>query len=332
MAADLVLSIRDLVVEYPSAEGRWHPVVDGVSIEVGRGERVGLVGESGSGKSVAALAALGLAVQPGRIRDGRITVAGVDLATASEARLRRVRGSEIGFIFQESSAALNPVLTVGYQIAEAVCAHREVTGLEARAVARQLLHDVALEGAADILSAAPHQLSGGQLQRVMIALALAGQPRLLIADEPTTALDLATQAQILELLHRLTAADTALLLISHDLAVVAGMVDRVLVLYAGQVVEEAPTGDLYQRPLHPYTRLLLDVLHGRSTGAPSGSAPSPVPADSGCRFAPRCRLAEPGCRTRAPELTEIEGGRKIRCPIVNRGLEDDGRPSGADDG
>jgi ABC-type dipeptide/oligopeptide/nickel transport system ATPase component len=263
VADDPILSLSELRVEFPTPEGGWRAVVDGVSLEVAAGERVALVGESGSGKSATALAALGLVMPPGRIRSGRITVAGTDLATASHAQLRHVRGGEIGLIFQEVSAALNPVLTAGNQIAETVRAHREATALEARAVARQMLDELGLEKPSEILAAAPHQLSGGQLQRVMIAIALAGEPRLLIADEPTTALDPKTQTQILDLLRHVTACGTALLLISHDLAVVAELVDRIAVIHDGRIVESAPTNELFSNPQHPQTQRLVDALQVR---------------------------------------------------------------------
>jgi ABC-type glutathione transport system ATPase component len=270
MADEPVLSVAGLRVEYPDADGRWIPVVDGLSIEVGAGDRVGLVGRSGSGKSAAALATLGLTLPPGRITGGRVVVSGVDLAAASSEELCRVRGGEIGLVFQEVSAALNPVLSIGAQIAETVRAHREATRLEARAVARQLLEDLDVDDPAQTLAAAPHQLSGGQLQRVMMAIALAGQPKLLIADEPTTALDLATRSRILELLGRLTADGIALLLISHDLGVVAEMVDRIAVMDRGRIVEEGPIGEVIDRPEHQETRRLLAGFEVRKTGAGRG--------------------------------------------------------------
>ncbi len=319
-----LLTITDLVVEYPDSRGDFRPVVDGLSLSVGRGERVGVVGESGSGKSVAALAALWMVVNPGRISAGNVTVGRIDLAEASEAQLRKVRGGEIGLVFQEASAAINPVLTVGFQITETVSTHQDLSGLEAEAEARRLLDEVALDREGDLFRAYPHQLSGGQLQRVMIALALAGKPRLLIADEPTTALDLATQAQILTLLRRLTSDGTALLLISHDLAVVAGLVERVVVVYAGQVVEDAPSERLFERPLHPYTNQLLARVSPRVFAAaanPQTSTARPVVdplAGKGCGFASRCPLAEPSCGEATPPLQSAGDGSEVRCPVVLR--------------
>jgi oligopeptide/dipeptide ABC transporter ATP-binding protein len=322
MAAE-ILSITELVVEYPDSTGRWRPVVDGLSLAVRRGERVGVVGESGSGKSVAALAVLGLVVEPGRITGGAVTVGRIDVGSASEQQLRKIRGGTVGLVFQEPSAAANPVLTVGFQIAEAVRAHRDCTRLEAEAEARSLLDEVALDREGDLFRAYPHQLSGGQLQRAMIAIALAGRPRLLIADEPTTALDLTTQAQILALLRRLTSDGTSLLLISHDLAVVAGLVDRVVVVHAGREVEVAPADRIFRRPLHPYTRKLLDA--GGGDGATPGTAErTPIGTGSACSYVSSCPLAEPSCQTEVPPMQPIDDGAAVRCPVVRRSEPESG--------
>jgi len=237
------------------------PVVRGVSFAVGRGEIVGLVGESGSGKTLTALAILRLVPPLGRIRAGRVLLGGEDLLALPERELRRVRGARIGLVFQEPGAALDPVYTVGFQIAEALRAHRRLSRRAARAEAADLLERVAMPDPGRRLGDYPHQLSGGQRQRVMIAIALAGAPELLIADEPTTALDVTIQAQILELLERLRAElGLSVLLITHDLAVVAETCDRALVMSAGELVEEAPMADLFARPAHPYTRALLSFL------------------------------------------------------------------------
>ena len=316
MAPDAVLEIHDLAVEFPAADGGWRPVLRGVSLAIGAGERVALVGESGSGKSVVALAALGLVAAPGRITAGRVRVAGLDLATATPDQLRRIRGGIIGLVFQEPAGAFNPVYTIGFQIAEAVRAHHRVSRTEARAIARRLLETTALAGSAGAWLSYPHQLSGGQVQRAMIALALAGEPALLIADEPTTALDLETQARILELLRRLSAEGRALLLISHDLAVVAGLVDRVVVLFAGEVVEVAPAAALFARPLHPYSRWLLEVARDVGGGRPPAGAGSGAPPTAGCRFAHRCAMVQTTCHDRQPPLEPIGAERVVRCPVV----------------
>jgi ABC-type dipeptide/oligopeptide/nickel transport system ATPase component len=267
-----LLDVRDLEVSFPLREGGWTSVVRGVSLAVGRGEVVGLVGESGSGKSMTALAVLGLVPPPGRVTAGSALLAGpdgeggpADLLRLDERALRRVRGGRIAMVFQEPAAAFNPVYTIGFQIAEAVRAqprdHGRVSRREARAEAARLLERVAVPDARRRLDSYPHQLSGGQRQRAMIAMALAGRPDLLLADEPTTALDVTLQAQILELLEELRRdLGLAVLLITHDLGVVAEACDRVVVMNAGRVVEAAGVEELFRAPAHPYTRELLAAL------------------------------------------------------------------------
>jgi oligopeptide/dipeptide ABC transporter ATP-binding protein len=321
MATEHRLDVRWLRVGFPEANGGWRTVVDGLSLQVGDGERVGLVGESGSGKSITALACLGLVPEPGRITDGTVIVAGRDIASLPPPELRRIRGGELGLVLQEATAALNPVYTVGYQIAETVAAHREIDRSRARAEALELLAEAALDSAGEIARSYPHELSGGQAQRVMLALALAGGPRCLIADEPTSALDLATQARVLELLDRLADAHgLGLLLISHDLVVVEGVVDRVAVMYAGRIVEEAPTADLFTEPLHPYTRLLLASAPGRRRRAVAAKWNAPrqasSPVEIGCRFHTRCPMAIDACRIEEPALVDLGSGRRLRCPVV----------------
>ncbi len=314
LTAPDVLSTTDLVVSFP--HGRvWRPVVDRVSLRVRPGERVGLVGESGSGKSVTALSALGLVPPPGAIRGGRIEVAGRDLASLGKEALRRVRGGTVGMVFQEPSSALNPVFSVGFQLAETIRAHRGTSRSSARAESAELLAAVGLEPPVAHLRAYPHQLSGGQQQRVMLALALAGDPDILVADEPTTALDLTTQAQILDLLLATVAyRGMALLLITHDLAVVAATVTRVLVMYAGEVVEEAPATELFSAPRHPYTRALLAAARRDRPEAPPGDLPAPGAWPAGCRFEARCPEARPECRRGHPELLSSGSDRRVRCP------------------
>jgi ABC-type dipeptide/oligopeptide/nickel transport system ATPase component len=267
--ADPLLEIRDLEVAFPARGGGWLPVVRGVSLAVGRGEIVGLVGESGSGKTLTALAVLGLVPPPGRVTAGGIRLSGrlaedggaVDLLALSPEALRRVRGGRIAMVFQEPATAFNPAYSIGFQIAEAVRAHRRVSRGEARQEAARLLDRVAFPEARRRLDDYPHQLSGGQRQRAMIAMALAGRPDLLLADEPTTALDVTLQAQILELLDELRRdLGFAVLLITHDLGVVAETCDRVVVMRDGRVVETAGVEELFQSPADPYTRELLASL------------------------------------------------------------------------
>jgi len=274
-----LLDVRDLEVSFPVRGGGWTPVVSGVSLAVGRGEVVGLVGESGSGKSMTALAVLGLVPPPGRVTAGRVLLDGpgdgepADLLKLDERELRRVRGGRVAMVFQEPATALNPVYTIGFQIAEAVRAHGGVSRREARAEAARLLERVAVADAPRRLDSYPHQLSGGQRQRAMIAMALAGRPDLLLADEPTTALDVTLQAQILELLDELRRdLGLAVLLITHDLGVVAETCDRVVVMSAGRVVETAGVEELFRAPAHPYTRELLAALPRL---APAAAAPGP---------------------------------------------------------
>jgi peptide/nickel transport system ATP-binding protein len=268
-ATPALLEVRDLEIAFPAGHG-WSPVVRGAAFEVGRGEVVGLVGESGSGKTLTALALLGLVPPPGRVTAGSARLqpaaegdpaGAVDLLRLDPRGLRAVRGGRIGLVFQEPATAFNPVYSLGFQIAEAVRAHRRVSRREAREEAARLLDRVALADARRRLDDYPHQLSGGQRQRAMIAMALAGGPDLLLADEPTTALDVTLQAQILELLDELRRGlGLAVLLITHDLGVVAEACDRVVVMHAGRVVETAAVGELFRAPVHPYTRELLAAL------------------------------------------------------------------------
>jgi peptide/nickel transport system ATP-binding protein len=291
-----LLAIDGLAVSFPRAGGGPPvEVVRGVSLAIGRGELVGLVGESGSGKSMTALAVLGLVPPPGRAR-GKVLLDGADLLAMPPGDLRRVRGGRIGLVFQEAMTALNPVYTIGFQIAEAVAAHRRLARREVRAEVARLLDLVALADARRRLDDYPHQLSGGQRQRVMIAIALAGGPDLLLADEPTTSLDVTIQAQILELLESLRRdLGLAVLLITHDLALVAETCDRVVVLYAGEVVEEAAADELFGAPAHPYTRGLLAALPRLGSLAGRGRLPvlagqaaDPAELPAGCPFHPRC--------------------------------------------
>ncbi len=291
--------------------------VDGVSFDVAPGETVALVGESGCGKSVTALALTRLVSPPGTVVGGRIRFAGEDLLTISPARLRQVRGASIAYVFQEPASSLNPVFRVGWQIAESLRLHRP--GTDIRAEVPLLLERVGLPDPARAARAYPHELSGGMQQRAMIAMALACRPALLVADEPTTALDVTIQAQILELLVRLQAeTGMAILLITHNLGLVAGVARRVNVMYAGRIVESGPVEPLLTRPAHPYTRGLLAAVprlsgpRGRLAGIP-GAVPDPARLPSGCPFHPRCPMARPVCRREDPGPVRPGEGRTTRC-------------------
>jgi oligopeptide/dipeptide ABC transporter ATP-binding protein len=293
--------------------------VDGVSYDVNAGETLAVVGESGSGKSVTALSILRLVPQPpGRIEGGRIVFEGRDLLTLSEAEMRKIRGKEISMIFQEPQTSLNPVYTCGEQIVETVVLHERIDRRAARGRAIEMLQLVGIPAAEQRVDEYPHQLSGGMRQRVMIAMALACRPKMLIADEPTTALDVTIQAQILELLERLQRElGMAVLLITHDLGVVAETADRVAVMYAGQVVEYCDVRTAFRQPLHPYTAGLqaslpkLGVERERLRVIP-GNVPNPARFPRGCRFHPRCPVAIEGC-LRDPVLRELAPGHLVRC-------------------
>jgi oligopeptide/dipeptide ABC transporter ATP-binding protein len=321
-----LLEVERLTVTFPRPGAPPVSALREISFTIERGEMVGLVGESGAGKTLTALAVLRLIPPPARL-GGRILLDGEDLLTLPEPAMRERRGARIAIVFQDPMTALNPVYTVGFQVAEAVRAHRSVSRRAALDRAAELLAQVALPEPAERLRDYPHQLSGGQQQRVMLAMALAGEPDLLLADEPTTALDVTIQAQILELLGQLRRRlGLTILLITHDLAVVAEGCDRVVVLYAGEVVEEAPTAELFGRPLHPYTRALVATLPRLGSPAPRGQQPALAgqPADlddlpSGCPFHPRCPERMPICWRRAPSLLappdQGEGAptRRVRC-------------------
>jgi len=259
MAAEPVLEVAGLRVGFPTRDGGLRTVVDGVSFSLAEGERVGLVGGSGSGKSLTTLAVLGLVPEPGRVLAGSVSVAGRD-----SAEVARLRGGAVGLVLQEAASALNPVYSVGFQLVETLRAHGVARGARAREAALSLLAEVALDEPEPVLAAYPHQLSGGQAQRVMLALALAGEPQVLLADEPTTALDPATQARVLELLVRVTdRRRLGLLLVSHDLGLVAGLVHRVLVMDAGRIVEEGPVAEVFASPSHAATRRLVAAAERR---------------------------------------------------------------------
>jgi oligopeptide/dipeptide ABC transporter ATP-binding protein len=306
--------------------------VDGVDLSVNRGEIVGLVGESGSGKSVTALSVLRLVDQPGRIVDGSVTFDGRDLRTASNEEMRALRGSRIGMIFQQPVSSLNPSYRVGFQIAEVYEAHQRMKRSEGWERAKAMLAKVGIPDARQRSRAFPHQISGGQAQRVMIAMALAANPALLIADEPTTALDVTIQAQILDLIRDLQAdMGMAVVLITHDLGIVAELCDRVAVMYAGQIVEEADTRTLFREPKHPYTQGLIGSVpvigqrRARLEVIP-GRVPNLVDLPVGCRFAPRCRPREEHgltqCTEALPALVEVAPGHRVRCYLHSDAVEE----------
>ena len=314
-----LLNIDDLTTVFDSEAG---PIVavDGLSLSVAHGEIAGLVGESGCGKSLTALSVMGLLPPPGRVAMGRILFQDRDLLTLGQAQMRELRGREISMIFQEPMTSLNPVFTVGRQIAEEITVHEDISKRAAWQRAVQMLHKVGIPEAETRAKAFPHQLSGGMRQRVMIAMALALDPQLLIADEPTTALDVTIQAQILTLMRHLQAeTGAAVLLITHNLAVVAQTCSRVMVMYTGRLVENAPVDELFDHPLHPYTRGLLACLPARSPRPGQklptigGIVPPLGDLPQGCAFSDRCPEAFDLCRQAEPALAEVAPGHSVRC-------------------
>ncbi|MBI1208423.1 MAG: ATP-binding cassette domain-containing protein [Azospirillum sp.] len=312
-----LLEIADLSVEFATRRGRFR-AVDGVDLAVEEGEVVGIVGESGSGKSVTSLAVLGLIGRYGRVTVDRLRFGGRDLTALSRRDRRRLNGGEVAMIFQEPMTSLNPCFTVGFQLRESLRAHLDLSGAALHRRAIELLEQVGIPAPETRLGAFPHQLSGGMNQRVMIAMAIACNPRLLIADEPTTALDVTIQRQILDLLVGLQRErGMALILITHDMGVVAETAHRVVVMYAGQVVESRPAADLFGTPRHPYTGALLDALPERALDLKRlptipGVVPGIADRPSGCLFNPRCGFATERCRGEAPVLTH-DGLAAVRC-------------------
>jgi peptide/nickel transport system ATP-binding protein len=325
-----VLEVRDLRVSFPGPGDRRFYPVDGVTFSLERGKTMALVGESGSGKSLTSLALLQLVPSPGRVDTGSVIRMGeTDVLALRGEALRRIRGRRVGMIFQDPMTSLNPVFTVGDQIIEGILAHFKTPRAAARERALQLLQEVGIPDPSARLKAYPHQLSGGMRQRVMIAIALSAEPEILVADEPTTALDVTVQAQILEVLDRLQESrGMAVLLITHDLGIVAGRADRVAVMYAGQIVEEAPTDRLFANPSHPYTQGLfasVPRIKGplRRLNPIGGSIPAPTAWPTGCRFRPRCPKAFDKSE-REPPLLTVEPDHQMRCwlaeePNKNRG-------------
>ena len=314
----MLLSVKNLSTEFPVKKGIVRAVED-VSFDVDQGEILAIVGESGSGKSVTSLSIMGLLAEPGHVAGGSLEFEGKDLATLSEKQYRELRGNDMAMIFQEPMTSLNPVYRVGNQIVEAIRTHEKVSKAEAKDRAVDLLRKVGIPSPEARINDYPHQMSGGMRQRVMIAMALACNPKLLIADEPTTALDVTIQAQILDLLRRLR-DDTgmAVLLITHDLGVVSETADRVVVMYCGQVVEEAEVRTLFDHPMHPYTLGLLKSIprleddDSKRLYMIKGGVPNPLEMPPGCHFSDRCDSCMDICRTKVPELVDVDG-HKVRC-------------------
>lgn len=320
-----ILEVNRVTTEFP-AGGKKVPVVDDVSLSLGRGEVLALVGESGCGKSMTALSILRLVPSPGRMTRGRVRLDGREIQTLPVPDMRRIRGHQISMIFQEPMTSLNPVVQVGKQVVEAIRLHERVTIRRARAQTCELFERVGIPEPEVRLKSYPHQLSGGLKQRVMIAMALATRPKLLIADEPTTALDVTIQAQILELLRELQRnLGMAILLITHDVGIVNELADRVAVMYAGRIAEEGTRMDILRDARHPYTRGLLRSLPGLvRRGEPlheiQGIVPSPLNWAPGCRFAPRCGQALDPCREQVPEVSQLNESHRACCHAVARDL------------
>ena len=321
-----LLEVKNLQTQFPTRAGLVR-AVDGVSFHLDSGELLGLVGESGCGKSISALSVMRLIAPPGKIVGGEITFDGRNLLKLSEAEMRQIRGDDIAMIFQDPMTSLNPVFTVGEQIAEALRLHRKLSRRAAREAAIAAMHEVSIPDPARRVDDYPHQLSGGMRQRVMIAMALACDPKLLIADEPTTALDVTIQAQILELLDELRKnRELAVLLITHDLGVVAEVADRGAVMYTGRIGDYSPVDELFSRPKHPYTEGLLRSVPKLSSAAVAkqerletieGTVPSPTDLPPGCHFAPRCPHRLPRCTEEEIPLSDLEGDVRVRCVLFD---------------
>lgn len=319
MAKETVLQVKNLKTYFYTEEGMV-PAVDGLDFELGKGETLAIVGESGCGKSVTSLSVLRIVpTPPGKILDGEILYKGEDLLKKSEREMRAVRGNEISMIFQEPLTSLNPVFTIGKQITDILRMHQGMNKKQAYEKAVEMLAKVRIPSPEKVVNDYPHQLSGGMRQRVMIAMALACDPGILIADEPTTALDVTIQAQIMHLLCDLKKdRDTSIILITHDLGVVAQIAENVMVMYAGQAVEYADVKSIFKEPLHPYTKGLLKSLpvlgeEKDELYSIKGNIPSPKDYPQGCRFSPRCDQACEKCRKEPPPLTVLPDGRKVRC-------------------
>lgn len=320
--SEKVIEVKNMNTHFFTSKGVVK-AVDGVDFEINSGETLAIVGESGCGKSVTSKSILRLVPDPGKIVEGEINFLGKNLLDFKERDMRNLRGNKISMIFQEPMTSLNPVFTVEYQLGEVLKLHRGLNKKEARDESIELLELVGIPNAEKVVDEYPFALSGGMRQRVMIAMALACNPRLLIADEPTTALDVTIQAQVLELMSKLQdELDTAILFITHDLAVVAEIADRVDVMYSGRVVEEADVDELFDHPMHPYTIGLLQSIPDLNTEdevlhAIEGVVPNPLNRPEGCQFSPRCEKSMDICKREMPDLFDLGNGRKVRCWLYN---------------
>ena len=317
--SETLLEIKDLCVEFKTMAGTVH-AVDHLSYTLHRGEKLGIVGESGSGKSVSSLAMMQLIPNPpGKVTGGQILYNGKDLVKLSEREMQKIRGNEISMIFQEPMTSLNPIIRCGKQIAESLRLHRGMKKKEAMEEAIKMMQAVGIANPQARAYEYPHQMSGGMRQRVMIAMALACQPQILIADEPTTALDVTIQAQILDLIRDLNQEmNTSVVFITHDLGVVSELCDTVIVMYNGHIVEKAPTADIFREPLHPYTQGLLSAIpritkERKPLSTIEGMVPNPVERIKGCRFWPRCPKACGRCRKEEPPVFSVGEDRQVRC-------------------
>ena len=323
--SERILEVKDLQTHFFTDRGVVK-AVDGVSFNVDSGKTLCIVGESGCGKSVTSMSVMRLVSKPGKIVGGEINFQGHNLKDITEEKMRHIRGNDISMIFQEPMTSLNPVFTIGFQIMEVLILHQKLDQETARKKAIDMLNVVGIPRAEKIVDEYPHQLSGGMRQRVMIAMALACEPKVLIADEPTTALDVTIQAQILDLMNDLkTKTDTGIMMITHDLGVVAEMADYVVVMYSGKVVEEGDVKTIFANPVHPYTQGLLASIPKLTEQADvlesiDGSVPNPLKLPTGCYFAPRCKYAGAKCNQEMPELKEVEKGHKTRC-FVAQGVQ-----------
>ena len=326
MPQEVLLSVKDLRTEFFSSKTSSVTAIHNITFDIYKGEILGLVGESGCGKSVTSLSIMQLLKDtPGKVTNGSAVLDGVDLVKADDAQIRDIRGGKMSMIFQEPMSALNPSMRIDKQMVETICLHRDMTKEQALAHAADMLKKVGIPDPPRVLKNYPHQLSGGMSQRVMIAMALSNDPKLLIADEPTTALDVTIQAQILDLMKKIQKEEnSSILLITHDLGVVVEMCTRVIVMYAGKIVEEAPVETLFASPSHPYTQGLIASVPKLGSGVkvlPSipGSVPDLSSMPTGCRFAPRCKYATDKCREKEPELVNIGENQKCRCWLKQEG-------------